>query len=482
MWDLESVLDKRGESRQLIVLLHGYGGSPKGLRLMTRRIEQADGLKDMDVLCPPLPFGVFSAARPLDVVADLLALIDEAWAARCVTRPAGYDRIVLVGQSMGGLYARKVYVAACGQHPMAPLDPELKKAYAWGGNELTTPRPWTPAVERIVLLAAMNRGFSISHHLSVPNAIIWSAGVAVGSLFTLLSGRRPTVFAARRGSPFTTQLRVQWLRMMNRAEREGEPGSAMTIQLLGTVDDMVSPEDSIDLVAGKDFIYIDVPLSDHRNVSTMDDTPAGTARSERFLRAITNTRAQLSDLEAAPADDLLMPEEDVTDVVFVIHGIRDKGYWTHRIAREVMRQAKGSKVERNGQLRDRIVTSETSTYGYFPMLSFLWPRRRRAKVEWLMDQYAESLAKYPNAEFMYVGHSNGTYLLARALKLYPSCRFTNVVFAGSVVRRKFEWNRYIRADQVENVLNFVATRRLGRCILPQGNADTPSPGPRWCWT
>jgi pimeloyl-ACP methyl ester carboxylesterase len=150
-----------------------------------------------------------------------------------------------------------------------------------------------------------------------------------------------------------------------------------------------------------------------------------------------------------PADPTLAQvRPDVTNVIFVIHGIRDAGYWTQRIAR---------KVEAFGDIPPRVYASETSTYGYLPMIPFLLPSRRRAKVEWLMDQYVEAKVLYPNAEFAYVGHSNGTYLLAHALELYPTCRFGRVVFAGSVVRRNYNWSDPIRRGQVGAALNYVAT-------------------------
>ena len=70
----------------------------------------------------------------------------------------------------------------------------------------------------------------------------------------------------RRGKPFITNLRIQWIRL----KFPKKPGDnalavdkAFTVQMLGSVDDVVSPEDNIDLVAGSDFVYIDVPFSGH---------------------------------------------------------------------------------------------------------------------------------------------------------------------------------------------------------------------------
>lgn len=84
-----------------------------------------------------------------------------------------------------------------------------------------------------------------------------------------------------------------------------------------------------------------------------------------------------------------------------------------------------------------------------------------------MDQYTEAVARYPNARFSYVGHSNGTYLLARALADYPAVRFHRVVFAGSVVRRTYDWRALRDRKQVDGVLNFVATADWVVAIFPK---------------
>ena len=85
-----------------------------------------------------------------------------------------------------------------------------------------------------------------------------------------------------------------------------------------------------------------------------------------------------------------------------------------------------------------------------------------------MDQYAEALAKYPNAKgrFHYIGHSNGTYLVARALKEYPCCRFKHIAFAGSVVHKKYDWTHFM-SSQVEAVANYVATTDWVVALFPK---------------
>jgi hypothetical protein len=63
----------------------------------------------------------------------------------------------------------------------------------------------------------------------------------------------------------------------------------------------------------------------------------------------------------------------------------------------------------------------------------------------------------PTPPFIFFGHSNGTYCLAKALALYTCCRFSRVAFAGSVVPQSFDWKKYAGLGQVHQVLNFTAT-------------------------
>ena len=71
-----------------------------------------------------------------------------------------------------------------------------------------------------------------------------------------------------------------------KANSEGLPGKALTIQLLGSRDDMVAPEDNIDLVSGRDFIYLDVPYSGHEDVIYLNKS---IHRRKKFEQALCDT-------------------------------------------------------------------------------------------------------------------------------------------------------------------------------------------------
>src|SRR5206468_4067540 len=109
------------------------------------------------------------------------------------------------------------------------------------------------------------------------------------------------------------------------------------------------------------------------------------------------------------------------------HGIRDVGNWTTDFDAQ-LNAAFGSKGDTVRVLRPG--------YGYFPMGPFLLFTDRQKYVRWFMDEYTEALARYPNADgnVHFIGHSNGTYVLASALSQYKTLEVNRVAFAGSVVR------------------------------------------------
>jgi hypothetical protein len=198
---------------------------------------------------------------------------------------------------------------------------------------------------------------------------------------------------------------------------------------------LVAPSDNVDTATGSDFYYIEVPHSGHYNIIDFQEPGAGGPRRNAFLLAMRGGRKEL----AAKGAPYLMVQEIINDdqddfdvtlsgagargeqtisvdqVLFVIHGIRDYGYWTRKLSARTRQLA-----EKRGN-RWRSVTSK---YAFFPMGPFLLAAERRKRIEWLMDQYVMARALYPQASFAYIGHSNGTYLLAGALRACPAVKET----------------------------------------------------------
>lgn len=404
------------QSRTLVVMLHAMGWRrEKAFReaiQVTRSV-----LPGVQIWAPRLPTQWWSNASPSDLVKRVLVYIDEQ------DRQKSFDRIVLVGYSIGGILARAAFVEA------------------W-----ETRRPWALRVERLILLAAMNRGWSFA-----PTVNVFVDLIRQSFYYALRALGLTRLFASVRcGSSFVTDLRLRWLNL------EPVVRETTVVQLLGTVDDVVSPDDNIDIHSGHGFIYLDVPGSGHLNVLQFSDKIHGAKRRDRYLTALTRSQEELKKI-ASPVALAFEPDESITDVLFVVHGIRDYGFWTAHLARFI------AGVAKKQGLRMAYITPK---YGYFGLLPFLLPWNRREKVRWFMDQYVEARARYPKAKrISYVGHSNGTYLLSRALRDYSTPHFDRVVFAGSVVRTDYRWEDYI-PTRVARVLNYVATADWVVAIFP----------------
>ncbi|GJH14738.1 alpha/beta fold hydrolase [Caballeronia novacaledonica] len=448
-------MNQAADLQDLVVIIHGMGGRAERMEPVANVVRNAwkeQGKSEPRIIVPRLNFSMISFDDPCEIAHRLSEYIENEYETL-----SKVGNVFIIGYSFGSLVARKAYVYACGDCDTEGLE----------ASRYNAPQKWAKRVERIVLLAGMNRGWHLSAHVAPHRLLQWGLGVAIGNIIMALTmGKKvPLVFRVHRGAPFLTMLRLQWMSM-----RRNQPGgsSPMIIQLLGSIDDIVSPEDNIDLVAGRDFYYLDVPHSGHRSVIEIDESDVGQERARVLTYALTMDASRLSQSSILPSDHgVPVIDETIKDVVFVIHGIRDEGYWTQKIARRVISLARLREQQREKQVDSGagqpppgapcFVKTETSSYGYFAMLPFLLPNVRRKRVEWLMDRYAENKATYPNAQFSYVGHSHGTYMLARALESYPCVRFKHVAFAGSVVRTEYDWDTLIRAKRVRGVLNFVAS-------------------------
>jgi pimeloyl-ACP methyl ester carboxylesterase len=494
--------ETNGDSLELIVVLHGLNLSREAMTGVLTAIRSEK--KDADIYCPTLAYGgriigAFSREPIEKIVHEQMRAIARHWRERRARGDKSpYAAITLIGHSMGGVIARKIAILAYGETPGTPFEREFEAYRA--------PSAFAPAIKRIVMLAGLSRGWSVASAKSWTQAFTWGVMEVFGELSAWTTGVPFTVFSVRRGAPFLVQTRLQWLALVMRPIRVHGKWNPMTsdparfdavcqnyspdfdlIQLLGTQDDTVSPEDMLDNsveMENNNYFVLEVPHSTHLKIIDMEPLPRdeGATGEERaldwedpkhqryfqFKVALTKTREELKRIAIAWEDvSDVMPDEpewDVSDVVFVIHGIRDKGFWTQKIARRIKQFARTDpgKPKRLNRLPYRSVTA---SYGYFAMAPFVLQPVRTRKVAWLMDQYTEAKVRYPNAKFSYVGHSNGTYLVARALKDYPAAKFNRIVFAGSVVRSDCDWSdlatpdpkELCQAPRIEKVLNYVAT-------------------------
>ena len=436
------------QSRELVVLLHAFTREPGGMCQVGEWLRREDAAH-IDLLVPKLALNVFSQEDIESVVADVVAQVQARWDARAKTPGGAYQRVRFVGHSMGSLIARRVY-----------LD----------GLTAEKAAPWALKTDRILLFAGVNRGWSIDHHMGLLNSLVYQLGEDLNAWVTALGGAPFTVMASRHGAPFVNDLRLRWQELPTRWAERQAPGFKV-VQLLGTVDDIVPPGDNVDAASSAGLVYLQMPRSGHTDVvRVLADVPqpgAAAARAAVLAHAWNDASPESDAMPLAVRRSRHDP--CVQHVVFVMHGIRDEGHWTERVAATVEDALEPSlapdALECRGHREPRIAF-EISSYGYFPMLSFLRPAARHEKAAWLLDRYAEARAQYPKAQFHYVGHSHGTYLLREALRQVRGVRFDKVVLAGSVLRAGEHWQPFFASGQVKQLLNLRASADWVVAIFP----------------
>lgn len=151
-----------GKGETLVVLAHGYQHGSDSLDGLQRIIKEA--FPDADILVPNFYSGTFSNAQPEELASDLEHIVNDA------DKDKHYKRILLVGHSLGALLVRKAYVYGCGHAEDRGVYSSVQ-----GSHE------WVNKVDRLVLLAGINRGWSISPRPSQMSIVTQAFG-SVASL------------------------------------------------------------------------------------------------------------------------------------------------------------------------------------------------------------------------------------------------------------------------------------------------------------
>ena len=162
--------------------------------------------------------------------------------------------------------------------------------------------------------------------------------------------------------------------------------------------------------------------------------------------------------EKLPFDKLPVQDENpgISKIIYILHGIRDYGVLADALRKEI----------------EKVKSADTEVtppkYGYFPMIPFILHWDRQKNVRRFMDEYTENLARFPHAKRLdFIGHSNGTYILASALQRYSTLYVNNVLFAGSVVPKHYPWRKLVDAKRVSRIFNMVATSDWVVALFPR---------------
>lgn len=467
------------DKKRLIIAIRGWtntgdwllfgrkGGEfpPETLEAIKREIP------DSEIWAPRISLPFFCFKNPESIAQQLFAIINTYLSER-----PHIESVTLLGYSAGSLLARRVFCLAHGA--------------STPGEGECHPVAWAKKIHRLVFIAGITRGWEIS--TASPAHVRFLLPVLIGLAFAVGLAKRirqpskpgvPFFWQLQRGSPFVVTTRIQYVRVIeslragfdqtakhNRLTCSGIP---TTVFLLGARDEFMSPADCTELGPRSEFAYIELPDANHvQALHISGDNRVNVIRRRRLIAALTESFQELN------GKDWVVPPEDIDDyldpmdlareeltsngdhkavehVVMVIHGIRDDGFWTKRVTREIKRLAR----DRNISIR-----APTPSYGYFSMWDFVRPGGREQAARWFMERYADIRSHFPNAHISFVGHSNGTYIAGRALAVCPAIDLHRVVLAGSVLRCGYEWDKV--GDQVNQVLNYVGSADNVVAFLP----------------
>jgi len=410
----------------LFVLVHGL--SPKAERWQTmQRALEPHG----QVLQLHYNAAHWSNADPAAVAAGIGQQVQTAVA------QTGARRVVLVAHSMGALLTRRALLDAHGQD-------------------------WAGRVGRVVLMAGVNRGWSLDGEPPADVDPLYRLWMRFGFWGARMLRMSELVFALERGSPFVADLRLAWMNRMRAADRP----PIEVVQMLGDIDDIVAREDNEDLRTMASLRYAQLRLRGTGHADIVDfgagakpgseEADLGLYRRGKLVAAATAPFAEVSLLNEVPPH---ATDETITEVVFVLHGIRDLGRWSADFETAIDRRYPGRRAH---------LAVVSSRYGYFGMGPFLFEGVRQRYVRWFMDEYTETLARYPRVRpesIRFFGHSNGTYIVAEALQAYHEMRIERVVFAGSVVRKAYDWAAL--GKRVTRVRNYVGTQDWVVALFPR---------------
>ena len=326
-----------------------------------------------------------------------------------VTANGGFKQIILIGHSVGALFLRRAYAINAG----------------WIEGE-PTQASWSSLVSRFVLMAPLNRGVDGGR---APRAKL--AG-RIGRILRLV-GIHTLIYDLLQGSDFVTNLRLLWLRNLKSITHP-----LQLPHVLGEDDKEVSRIDCVDTQQFPDSFHIEVPEADHVRLHDLTST----SNPERHYGLLRNAILGCG-IEATPPDEQLRliredfsREQSERTVVFLLHGIRDDRLrWVRKLGEYL--------VHADSRINIRAVS-----HGYVTALKFAIPFLHKKVRRKLQDEYAQAVAVYPNADFHVAAHSNGTYIVGRALYHIEAMRFNRLMFGGCVLPRDFVWDHFVARGQV----------------------------------
>ncbi|GAA2979150.1 pimeloyl-ACP methyl ester carboxylesterase [Microbacterium terrae] len=343
-----------------------------------------------------------STRRGLDAVVDRLANSIRAWAGDNDGRREETASVILVGHSIGGIIARAAFLEAAGFGSEAPDD---------------EPNGWATKTVRIVLLGSPNSGYHVENF---PRSWRWAVPIVSGfAAFTIES--------VASGAYWLADLRLRWLhgiRVLGTTEApKGSGPRPLIVQAYGDDDELVTRDDIDDSEYMPGTVRTRISSTDHGGLVDLTDASTKDQRWSELRHVIFGT--------FHGADTFTPPVE--TPVHFLLHGIRASAYdgWIGGVAAALRSQSTDA-----GSPPPKVVSLN---YRFFSAIEFALPFTRRRNVHQFLDTYMAAVLTHSPDQFTFMGHSNGTYMMATVMKHVRAVRFRRILLAGTVLPPGFDW-------------------------------------------
>jgi hypothetical protein len=256
---------------------------------------------------------------------------------------------------------------------------------------------------------------------------------------------------------------------MQGAKRGGD-SFPIVVQILGDKDEFVARKDETDTAISTGFFFLSAGAATHSSILHVE-------KSGRPRKAISDALTlDASHLKEIASRNVVRDplRERVAHIVFVRHGIRDDNGWATPLREALCRRAATAGApcwdHNPGAGTGPLTEVNIDSYGYFGMLPFLFESIRREKMRDFMDTYVEALAAAhdPDIRVDFLGHSNGTYVLAAGLKEYHTLKVNRVMFANSVVNRAYPWASHELQLQVTGAIrNYTGASDVVVAVFPR---------------
>ena len=136
----------------------------------------------------------------------------------------------------------------------------------------------------------------------------------------------------------------------------------------------------------------------------------------------------------------------IREVVFIIHGIRDRARWQSRVKR-ILEEIGGVKVI-------------PIKFGYLDVIRFWFPiGTRNSSIEFTREQIQIGKNRHKADHYSVIAHSFGTYAISKILADTKDLVLHRLILCGCIVERRYPWDS-VSGRITADVINDYGTRDI----------------------